>query len=1062
MTISGHPRMRLRAKLTWAVIIVCLATTALKAQQARPDNAATRDYAVAVGLENKRLYPQAAARWQKFIDAYPGDSRLDRAHYHLATCQLQAGEAEKAAASYRKLLTAFANFKDRDAAQFNLSMALYQLALKGKKPEDWKAAADAFAQVASAYPQSKQVPAALFYQGESLYAAGQNQPAATLYEKLIAGHPTSDLVPQARYALGTVQQETGKEAEAVATFQTLIASHPQDPHVNEARLRLGLSLLAVKKFAEAAQALAQAAAVADFELADLALLRQAQCVAEQKQPDQAVALYQSLPGKFPKSKYLGAAQVAAGKLLYEGAKYPQAQQTLTPAVALASDASPEAAYWLAKTLVKLNQAPAALAELDKAIQAYPQSSLLPSLKLGRIDVLYEMPDRRKETVALYPQFAQQHAEHDLAPQAAYLGALAALSVGDYAEAHRQATAFLANAKYKLSALAPEVIFVAAESLVLAAGAADPVPQVVKAEPLYRQLVDKYPESRNVPASRVRIGLCLYLQKKYDPAIAALTQGLPQLSDPALQAEAQFLIGRSQHDAKRLPPAIAAFRESLRIKPDWTRADEVLLALAGSLQAEKKLDEAAVELNRLISTLPNSSHRAEAFYELAQVAERQQKHDDAIRNFEQVLTQFATSPLAAAAAYGIGKAKFAKDDFAGAVAAMTLTIDRFAAHEAAARARFVRGLAQQRLKQYPPAIADLEAFVASKPPAADAHDARYTIALCQLAQKQADQAAATLKTLLTEAPNYPRADEAYYELGFALAEAKQDQAAAEAWRTLGTKFPKSDLAGEAWFRVGEYHESKKEWNPAKDAYHHGRQKAKLPELQEKLQFKLGWVQYEAEHFPPAAAAFQAQIQSFPNGALLGDATYLAGESLYRQKQYAAALERFNQAIAQKQENYLARALYRAGDCAAQVKQWPASEGHYQALINQFPKFELISDARYGLGLAQQNQEKLAQAKQTYQQVTKETDTETAAKSRFMMGECAFREKKYDEAVEHFLTAALGYPYEEWQVLGYLEAGRCLIELQDKAKAADMFETVIKKYPKHPKAEDAARLLANIKK
>ncbi|OYV87874.1 MAG: hypothetical protein B7Z73_09485, partial [Planctomycetia bacterium 21-64-5] len=741
--MTSTPRRRARlSQAARALVVVALGFNNSRAQDAKPENAATRDYAVAVGLENRQLYPQAAARWQKFIDTYRGDARLDRANYHLGTCQLQAGEAEKAAATYRKLLAAFPNFNARDAAQFNLAMALYQIGLKSMKPEDSKAAADAFAAVVSGYPQSKHLPPALFYQGESLYAAGQAPAAAALYEKLIAGYPASDVAPQARFALGTVQQENGQDAAAVATFQGFLAAHAQDPRANEARLRLGMSLMAEKKYAEAAQSLAAAAAAADFALADLALLRQAQCLAEQNQIDAAVGLCQSLPGKFPKSKHVGAAQVAAGKLLYQAAKYPQAQQALAPAVAAAGEASPEAAYWLGKTLVKLNQAPAALAELDKAIQASPQSGFLPWLRLGHIDVLYEMPDRRKETVALYPQFAAQHAEHELAHQAAYMGAFAALSVNDYAEAHRQAMAFLANAKWQKEALLPEVLFVAAESLVLAGGATDPVPQVAKAEPLYRQIVDKFPKHRNVPASRVRVGLCLYLQKKHDAAVAELTQSLPQLADQELAAEAQLLIGRSQHDAKRLPQAVAAFRESLRLKPDWSRADEVLLALADSLQGEKKLDEAAAELNRLVSTLPKSDYRPQAHYELAEIAERQQKHDDAIRSFEVVLNQFAASSFAPAAAYGIAKAKFAKDDFAGAVAAATVVIDRFAMSEVAPRARYVRGLAQQRLKQFQPAIADFNAFVAAKPsPATEAYDARHAIALCQIGLKQPDQAAA---------------------------------------------------------------------------------------------------------------------------------------------------------------------------------------------------------------------------------------------------------------------------------------------------------------------------------
>ncbi len=121
---STHLR-RARMTLLLGIFLIGNSLT-LFAQDAKPENAATRDYAVAVGLENKQLYPQAAARWQKFIDTYRGDARLDRAHYHLATCQLQAGEADKAAAAYRNLLAAFPDFKDRDAAQFNLSMALYQ------------------------------------------------------------------------------------------------------------------------------------------------------------------------------------------------------------------------------------------------------------------------------------------------------------------------------------------------------------------------------------------------------------------------------------------------------------------------------------------------------------------------------------------------------------------------------------------------------------------------------------------------------------------------------------------------------------------------------------------------------------------------------------------------------------------------------------------------------------------------------------------------------------------------------------------------------------------------
>ena len=46
------------------------------AEEAKPDPAATRQHAVASGLQAKKLYARAARRWQQFIESYPKDPRL--------------------------------------------------------------------------------------------------------------------------------------------------------------------------------------------------------------------------------------------------------------------------------------------------------------------------------------------------------------------------------------------------------------------------------------------------------------------------------------------------------------------------------------------------------------------------------------------------------------------------------------------------------------------------------------------------------------------------------------------------------------------------------------------------------------------------------------------------------------------------------------------------------------------------------------------------------------------------------------------------------------------------
>ena len=68
----------------------------------------------------------------------------------------------------------------------------------------------------------------------------------------------------------------------------------------------------------------------------------------------------------------------------------------------------------------------AVAVLDRAIADHPRSSLLPQLVFTRISALYEQPQRRKETAALYSDFASTYPDHELTPRAVYMAALAAV------------------------------------------------------------------------------------------------------------------------------------------------------------------------------------------------------------------------------------------------------------------------------------------------------------------------------------------------------------------------------------------------------------------------------------------------------------------------------------------------------------------------------------------------------------------------------------------------------------------------------------------------------------
>ena len=144
--MTGARRHRLVIGVLICTLVAQISTNdrLLFAQQADTlDPVATREYAVALGFQKKKLFEQAAVRWTQFIAGFGNDSRIPNAHYHLGVCQLQSGNAE-AAATFLKVLTQFPNFEQRDAVQFNLGLALYNKALTSKTPDEFKAAAVEF------------------------------------------------------------------------------------------------------------------------------------------------------------------------------------------------------------------------------------------------------------------------------------------------------------------------------------------------------------------------------------------------------------------------------------------------------------------------------------------------------------------------------------------------------------------------------------------------------------------------------------------------------------------------------------------------------------------------------------------------------------------------------------------------------------------------------------------------------------------------------------------------------------------------------------------------------
>lgn len=1058
-----------------AFVLAIFISARLAAAQDKKDAVAVRDFNGAVVVYNGGLYDEAEKKWQQFLQKHPQDKRAERACHYLGVCQLHLKKFPQAANTFRTVLSKYPKFARRDEAQYNLGMALFQTATAGKQAAQFQAAAKEFGTVAAKYPTSKQAARALYFQGEALYSAKDLKGAANCYGQIVAKYPKSVLLADAYYALGTTQQDLGLTDDAVKTFQSFLANQAlaQNPLASEIRLRLGMSLFDQKKFSEAEKLFAALQTVKDFPFADFAKLRLAQCQFEQKSFDDAVKTLNEFQQKFSKSPYRPAAQLALGKCYFLTEKFDQARQPLDEVIKANVPESGEAAYWLGQAFLKQDKPADALKVLEPAAQKYAGGQFGRHLAMARIDALYEQADRRKDSVALYEQFAAQNKEHELAPWALYKGALAALSEKQFSKARELADKYLGNNAYAEHQARPDVLFIAAESRSLDPVESEKQPVLDQARGFYQELLAKYPDHQRASRSAVRIGWCLYQTKQFDAAAKHLTASLAKLKTPEHKAEAHLLIGRSYGALGNHQQAVASLDAALKEKGDWQRADEVLIAAAQSLIALDNLDEARKRLDQLRSGFAESEFRPQALYQLAEIDRGKENLDEAIKAYAEFRSKYADSELNPLAGYGLAACYAAKTDFNNAISTLDQVLAKTPNDKVAPRALLLRGQCHQRAGHFDPAAKDLQAFLATKPEPAEAAEATLDLARCQIALKQPDAAAKALQQIIQQQPKFDQIDQVYYELAYVYLDLKKAAEAVTSFEKVTQLAPETVQAAEAWFHIGRAHDQAAsaenidkaqkaaELKKAEQAFAAGLKTAKRDELREKLAYKLGDTLYRQDQFAPAAEVLKQQIAQFPKGDYCGPATYLAAECLYRQDQFGEALPLYEQVVQRNVEKYLDRSLYRAGDCAAGVKNWPLSQRHYEELIRRFPKFPQIDDAVYGVGWALQNQNKLPEARAQYEKIAS-SSSEAAAKARFMMGEIAFTEKKYSEAIGNFLYVTVNYPFEHWQGMSHFEAGRCYMSLGKNEQAVGQFSTLTKKFPNHEKTEAAKKLITELQK
>ena len=1030
--------------------LIAMTSTSATAQETE---AATRQYAVAVGFQNQKLFDDAIDEWKTFITRFPKDPRVDKAQHYLGTCCLQEKNYSDAIAAFTKAIGGGPRFELLDQSTFNLAVAWYGQAQQSSKETDYANAEKSFAQMLKQFPTSEFAARATYYRGECLFQLKQTEQAAAAYSQFVQQFPDDELAADALYGLGTAQELLKDPKQAEVSFATFSRRFPNHPLLTEVQMRRAEMMFDAKRYAEAAPIFESIAANKDFELADVAMLRQARCLYELDKLSDAGRLYWSVPREFTKTKHYDAAVLAGAKCYFLDEQYKLARTGLEKLAERNVPEAAEATQWLARCFIKEGNPAAALKIAERGERQFKGKDYRPELELVRIDAMYEIPGERPKTANLYADFANRNSKHELAAQAQYMAALTSLDAREFKDAKRYSEDFLRA--FDSSSLKPDVLFILAESQLLLSEYANAVVG-------YQQFLKSSSEHGNAGQAKVRLGLALLMNDKPDDCIRWMEPAISKLNDSDMKGDAFAVLGRAYLATGKSDVASKILEQALAQTKDPQRREEAQVALAEAYRKLGQVDKADAQLQAIMKTSPTGRFAGEASFRLAESAYASEQYREAIRLYGEVLRTAPKSEFAEHAMYGQGWTLFKLGEFAAASEAMSKLIAAHGKSKVGMKGYYVRAMSAYQSGDFAAAIRDIDAFVATKPEQNDTLDALYVKGLALAGMQNFSKAADTYRSILAKPARYPGADKGAYELGWALVEQNNTDEAVAAFRQLAKNWPDSPLAAESLFRVGEAYYDAERFAEAVPVYESSAEKARDPEIAEKSLHKLGWSLMKSKDIDAATSAFSKQRQRFPSGELAGDAGFLIGECRFQNKDWANALAAYEQVITANNSSYVALAMFRAGECAGSLENWKASAGFHKNVLASHPEFELKAEARYGLGWALQNDNRLDEAIALYEQVTEETETETAAKARFMIGECQFAQKNHKDATKNFLKTAFLYNHPEWSAMAYFEAARCFEVLRDTEQARNCYEQLLTKYPQHNKVPDAKRRLSELVK
>ncbi len=611
----------------------------------------------------------------------------------------------------------------------------------------------------------------------------------------------------------------------------------------------------------------------------------------------------------------------------------------------------------------------------------------------------------------------------------------------------------------------------------------------------KALVEKFPQSEELPEALYYLGEALYARDKKQAAAEAYEQLSSKFAQSPRRAEGLYALGVTRQDLGQAEPAAAAFDKFLKDYPkhslrnevvlrraevlfvqgnhaaaekwfasaaaakDFSHADLAAMRQAASLVAQKKFAEAASLYGAIPTRFPQSTQRPAALLAAGNNYFQLGQWDDALNAFAEVAK--SADPLALEATHGLARTYLKQQQPVQALAAIDRVLPKVKGNEQEPQLRLDRADALYELTERRAEAGAAYAELAKQfPQHSLAPQALYMAAFTSLGLGDYPAAANFGAEFLKVYADDPLSPDVRYIAAEAALQQKQYAAATAAYRELLAKFPEhADAAawtvrlGLALYLDGKFADVVAALSPRAP----GLEPAALAA---EGRFLLGSAQAELGQHDAAIQSLQSSLAADATGPRADEALLAVATAYHQNGQATEALAALRKLTSElPQSTRLERAYALLGDYSAQAGDFASAAKDYQHLLATWPQSDLASHALFGLAGAQLSQQDFPAASAA---LTKFIDAypqdPSAGKARYARAVARERVRDYPAALEDLETLlASNPPVGERSDALYLQ-GLCFAGLQQWEPAAEAFRGLLKGDPTYSAADKVLYELA----